>query len=93
MDVSSSEGTFLTEIGNDQFLECLREYVDEDAVEEWRRLKTLMELPTADKVGRFRRRRFERRVRGVHAREIRPGIGSFGAVHSENHGAVFKVYG
>ncbi len=42
------EGTFLTEIGNDQFLECLREYVDEDAVEEWRRLKTLMEpLATA----------------------------------------------
>jgi len=42
------EGTFLTEVGNDQFLDCLREYVDEDAVEEWKRLKTLMEpLATA----------------------------------------------
>jgi phytoene dehydrogenase-like protein len=42
------EGTFVTEVGNDQFLEVLREYVDEEACEEWTRLKALMEpLATA----------------------------------------------
>ena len=42
------EGTFVTEVGNDQFLEVLRAHVDEEAAEEWTRLKTLMEpLATA----------------------------------------------
>ena len=36
------EGSFNTEVGNDQFLEVLEKYVDDDAVEEWKRLKELM---------------------------------------------------
>ena len=39
------EGTFVTEVGNDQFLECLRTYVEDGdaAAEEWVRLKELMQ--------------------------------------------------
>jgi hypothetical protein len=29
-------------VGNDQFLDVLKEFVDDDAVEEWKRLKELM---------------------------------------------------
>ena len=36
------EGSFLTEVGNDQFVDVLREFVDEDAAREWIRLKELM---------------------------------------------------
>ena len=36
------EGSFLTEVGNDQFLDVLKAYVDDEAVEEWKRLKELM---------------------------------------------------
>lgn len=42
------EGDFLTEVGNDQFLDVLEKYVDGEAVEEWKRLKELMQpLATA----------------------------------------------
>ena len=40
------EGSFLTEVGNDQFVDVLKEYVDDhegvNAAEEWLRLKELM---------------------------------------------------
>ena len=40
------EGSFLTEVGNDQFIEVLDRYVEDvdgvNAADEWRRLKTLM---------------------------------------------------
>ena len=40
------EGSFLTEVGNDQFIEVLEQYVEDvdgvNAADEWRRLKTLM---------------------------------------------------
>ena len=36
------EGSFVTEIGNDQFTDVLRRYVDDDAADEWIRLKELM---------------------------------------------------
>ena len=42
------EGDFLTEVGNDQFLDVLAKFVGADAVSEWTRLKKLMEpLATA----------------------------------------------
>ena len=37
-------------MGNDQFLDVLKEFYDEDAVEEWKRLKVLME-PLAEASG------------------------------------------
>ena len=36
------EGSFLTEVGNDQFVDVLRRYVDDEAADEWLRLKDLM---------------------------------------------------
>ena len=36
------EGSFLTEVGNDQFVDVLRRYVDDEAADEWLRLKHLM---------------------------------------------------
>ena len=42
------EGEFVTEVGNDQFLDVLRKYVDEEAVGQWMKLKELMKpLATA----------------------------------------------
>ena len=37
------EATFVTEVGNDQFIECLEKYYDAEAVADWRKLKEKME--------------------------------------------------
>ncbi len=37
------EGSFVTEVGNDQFVDCLRRYVDDDAAREWQALVAHMQ--------------------------------------------------
>ena len=40
---STFRGDVVTEVGNDQFIECLEKYYDAEAVADWRKLKEKME--------------------------------------------------
>ena len=89
------EGSFLTEVGNDQFIEVLEQYVEDvdgvNAADEWRRLKTLMVPLAARVLGASPVRGAHRPVRRGHLGAVPPGSAQGGAGVTADHGAVLKV--